>query len=245
MPRRGLDAEAIVSAAARLADAHGLEPVTLARLASELGVKAPSLYAHLGGLEDLRERLGARGARSWRTPSGRRPRVAHEAMRSRPSRMPTGRTPGSIPAHMQRSSALRGASGQAAVDVVFAVLRGYGLEGEDAIHATRAIRAALHGFVLLEAGGGFGIKLAVDESFRATRGGPRPGPDGVASNGCPMCACTTTTARDAVAVEEPLEIRVDGEPLAVTMRTPGHDEELALGFLYGEGLIDGPRASRT
>jgi FdhD protein len=46
---------------------------------------------------------------------------------------------------------------------------------------------------------------------------------------------------DAVAVEEPLEIRVHGEPLAVTMRTPGHDEELALGFLYGEGLIDGPR----
>jgi FdhD protein len=47
--------------------------------------------------------------------------------------------------------------------------------------------------------------------------------------------------RDAVAVEEPLEIRVDGEPLSVTMRTPGNDEELALGFLYGEGLIDGPR----
>jgi FdhD protein len=46
---------------------------------------------------------------------------------------------------------------------------------------------------------------------------------------------------DAVAVEEPLEIRVDGRPLAVTMRTPGADEELALGFLYGEGLIDGPR----
>ena len=46
---------------------------------------------------------------------------------------------------------------------------------------------------------------------------------------------------DRVAVEEPLEIRVGGEPLAVTMRTPGHDEELALGFLYGEGLIDAPR----
>ena len=43
---------------------------------------------------------------------------------------------------------------------------------------------------------------------------------------------------DAVAVEEPLEIRVGGEPVAVTMRTPGHDDELALGFLYGEGLID-------
>jgi FdhD protein len=48
---------------------------------------------------------------------------------------------------------------------------------------------------------------------------------------------------DEVAVEEPLEIRVDGGPLVVTMRTPGHDEELALGFLYGEGLIDGPRAA--
>jgi len=46
---------------------------------------------------------------------------------------------------------------------------------------------------------------------------------------------------DTVAVEEPLEIRIDGRALAVTMRTPGHDEELALGFLYGEGLIDGPR----
>lgn len=49
---------------------------------------------------------------------------------------------------------------------------------------------------------------------------------------------------DLVAVEEPLEIRVDGEAIAVTMRTPGHDEELALGFLRGEGLIDGERRAR-
>jgi FdhD protein len=46
---------------------------------------------------------------------------------------------------------------------------------------------------------------------------------------------------DRVAIEDPLEIRVDDEPIAVTMRTPGADEELALGFLFGEGLIDGPR----
>jgi FdhD protein len=45
---------------------------------------------------------------------------------------------------------------------------------------------------------------------------------------------------DRVAVEEPLEIRVDGEAIAVTMRTPGHDEELAVGFLHGEGLLAGP-----
>ncbi len=45
-------------------------------------------------------------------------------------------------------------------------------------------------------------------------------------------------ALDEVAVEEPLEVRVGGRALSVTMRTPGHDEELALGFLYGEDLID-------
>jgi len=42
--------------------------------------------------------------------------------------------------------------------------------------------------------------------------------------------------RDLVAVEEPLEIRIGGRPVAVTMRTPGHDEELALGFALSEGL---------
>ena len=42
--------------------------------------------------------------------------------------------------------------------------------------------------------------------------------------------------RDVVAVEEPLEIRVNGSPVAVTMRTPGHDEELALGFCLSEGM---------
>jgi FdhD protein len=45
-----------------------------------------------------------------------------------------------------------------------------------------------------------------------------------------------TSERDRVAVEEPLEIRIDGRPVAVTMRTPGHDEELALGFCLSEGL---------
>jgi FdhD protein len=42
--------------------------------------------------------------------------------------------------------------------------------------------------------------------------------------------------RDELAVEEPLEIRVNGEPVAVTMRTPGHDEELSIGFLLSEGI---------
>ena len=47
---------------------------------------------------------------------------------------------------------------------------------------------------------------------------------------------TDGASDDLVAVEEPLEIRIGGEPVAVTMRTPGHDEELALGFCLTEGL---------
>lgn len=46
---------------------------------------------------------------------------------------------------------------------------------------------------------------------------------------------------DYLAAEEPLELRVPGRPLTVTMRTPGHDRELAAGFLWTEGLIDAPQ----
>ncbi len=48
-----------------------------------------------------------------------------------------------------------------------------------------------------------------------------------------------STRADSVAVEEPLEIRVAGETLALTMRTPGHDHELAVGFLFSEGILPG------
>jgi FdhD protein len=42
---------------------------------------------------------------------------------------------------------------------------------------------------------------------------------------------------DQLAAEEPLEIRIGGQPLTLMMRTPGHDRDLALGFLFGEGII--------
>jgi len=57
------------------------------------------------------------------------------------------------------------ATGAQARTFLTAVLSGYELAGDDAIHAARAVRSALHGFVLLETGGGFGIKLDLDESF--------------------------------------------------------------------------------
>lgn len=48
---------------------------------------------------------------------------------------------------------------------------------------------------------------------------------------------SATDDEDALAVEEPLELYLDGAPLAVIMRTPDHDDELAAGFLHGEGII--------
>jgi AcrR family transcriptional regulator len=174
MPRVGLDKEAVVDAAATLADARGLEAVSLARLAAALGVRAPSLYAHVDGLEDLRRRLGARGTRQLadalsHAAAGRAKTDALEAVADA-YRAYARAHPGSYAA-AQRSLALSKSdeaveAAGAAVDTVLAVLHGYGLEGDDAVHATRVIRAALHGFVLLEAVEGFAIDLSVDESFR-------------------------------------------------------------------------------
>jgi AcrR family transcriptional regulator len=173
MPRAGLDTGAVVDAAARLADADGLESLTLARLAAELGIRAPSLYAHVDGLEDLRRRIGGRGARALadalaRAAAGRAGVDALTAIADT-YRAYARAHPGSYAA-LQRARELSqsdeaAVAAQAAADVVIAVLRGYGLEGDDALHATRAIRAALHGFVVLEEVGGFAIDLPIDESF--------------------------------------------------------------------------------
>jgi AcrR family transcriptional regulator len=172
MPRAGLDTDAVVAAAAELADADGLEAVTLARLAGNLGIRAPSLYAHVDGLADLRRRLAARGARELAAAL-----QAAVAGRSRGDALSAvadayrayARAHSGSYAALQTAPVRGDAEGAAAaagvVGVVLAVLRGYHLEGEDAIHAARIIRAALHGFVALETGGGFGLPVALDDSF--------------------------------------------------------------------------------
>lgn len=51
------------------------------------------------------------------------------------------------------------------IEVIVAVLGAWQLEGDDALHHVRVVRAALHGFVSIEAAGGFGLPLDLDESF--------------------------------------------------------------------------------
>jgi len=170
MPRAGLDAEAVVAAAATLADADGLHQLTLARLAAALGIRTPSLYAHIDGLDDLRARLGARGA--WELAAtlqlAAAGRARGDALRAiaLAYREYAHAHPGTYAA-MQRApdSEEFEAAGAAVVGPILAMLGGYGLEGEPAIHAVRAIRSALHGFVSLEREGGFGLPIDIDDSY--------------------------------------------------------------------------------
>lgn len=172
MPRAGLDAEAVVTAAAALADAEGLEAVTLARLAGALGIRVPSLYAHVEGLPGLRRRLAARGACELAAvlQAAAAGRADGDALSAAGAAYRTyaREHPGTYAAaqrYLDHDDPETLAAASQAVDVVAAVLRGYGLEQEDAIHAVRFVRAAFHGFVSLEAEAGFRIPLDPDETF--------------------------------------------------------------------------------
>lgn len=172
MPRIGLDSEAVVAAAAEIADGAGLEAMTLAALADRLGIRAPSLYAHVTSLADLRRRLRARAARelaaSVAVAAAGRSRADALSAIAQTYREFAHAHPG-LYAALQRApddpAAEDADAAQRLVGVIVAVIGGYGLEGDDAIHGVRAVRAALHGFVSLEQLGGFGLELSVDESF--------------------------------------------------------------------------------
>jgi AcrR family transcriptional regulator len=168
-----LTPEAVVAAAAELADAEGLDAVTLAKVATRLGVRAPSLYVHVGGgLEDLRARIALLRGRALvvELQTAAAGRAGEDALRALADayRAFAHAHPGSYAA-IQRPALLQAeepaAMAAALVDVLLAVVRGYGLEGDEAVHAVRVVRAALHGFVLLESEGGFGIPLSLDETF--------------------------------------------------------------------------------
>ena len=172
MPRAGLDTDRVVDAAATIADADGLDAVTLARVAGGLGVRAPSLYNHVDGRAGLLRALALRGVREL-TAALREAAIGRSgpdalAATARAYRAYAVAHPGlyaaSVAAPAPDDAEHLAAAGET-VDVVYAVLRGWQLAGDDAVHAARAFRSAIHGFVLLEATGGFGIPVDVDTSF--------------------------------------------------------------------------------
>jgi AcrR family transcriptional regulator len=173
MPRAGLTPDGVIDAAARIGDAEGIDAVTLARLAAELGVRPPSLYKHVDGLDAIRRGLALRGIEE----ANRRIQLATigksrddalfaladaywQFARERP-----GLYAASVRAAKPGEKDIAAAS-DALLGTVLAVLSGYGVRDADALHATRGLRAIIHGFVSLDAAGGFRLKLDLEQSFR-------------------------------------------------------------------------------
>jgi AcrR family transcriptional regulator len=172
MPRQGLDTARVVDEAGRIADADGLGEVTLARVAAALGVRAPSLYNHVDGragllrLLELRSinelgdalrdaAVGRSGADALRAIAQAYRTYAHDH---------PGRYIATVWAPGPGSDELAAVAARA-IDVLVAVIAGWGFTGDEALHRVRVIRAALHGFVAIEAEGGFGLPLDLDQSF--------------------------------------------------------------------------------
>jgi AcrR family transcriptional regulator len=178
MPKAGLTQTRVLEEAELLADEVGLQRLTLAALAGRLGVRQPSLYKHVDGMDGLQRGLTVRAKNDLanvlaRAAIGRERGDAITAI-AHAYRRWAHEHPGRYVA-AQRAPAADDAEDLAAsrevVSVVTEVLAGYQLRDDDAIDATRALRSALHGFVMLELGGGFGLPVSVDRSFeRLVRG---------------------------------------------------------------------------
>ena len=172
MPRAGLTEDRVVVEAETMADEVGLRQVTLAALAGRLGVRQPSLYKHIDSMDGLQRSIAVRAKRELADVAGRAAigRSRGEAVRALCHAYRTwalehpGRYAATVRAPAPDDPEDLAASA-AAVEVVFGVLSGYGLAGEAAVDATRAIRASLHGFLALETGGGFGLPQDVAGSF--------------------------------------------------------------------------------
>jgi AcrR family transcriptional regulator len=172
VPRAGLTPQTVIREAAVLADEVGHDRLTLAAVAGRLGVALPSLYKHVKGVDALHQQLSvlATAEIADELTAAAAGRAGGDALRAvaaayrayarrHPGRYPaTQRVPDPAdPAHL--------AAGERAVGAIYAILHGYDLTGDAAVDATRMFRAAVHGFVTLEAAGGFGLPRDIDRSF--------------------------------------------------------------------------------
>ena len=170
----GLTRRDVVEAADAIADRDGLDNLSLRAVADALGVRSPSLYAHIDGLAGLRRLLSIEGARRL----GRALVEAAEGMEgddalhrfAAAARRFATEHPGLYDASQLAVRAGEDDEVYAAlaepVAVIAAALTAAGHEGETVIPLIRGLRAAVHGFVLLERSAGFGMPEDVDESFR-------------------------------------------------------------------------------
>jgi AcrR family transcriptional regulator len=173
VPRAGLSPQRVIDAACDLADESGMANLTMALLAKQLGVRQPSLYNHVDGMPALLRGIAIQAKHeladvlAWST-MGRSGTDAVRALagayREWALQHP-GRYEATVPAPASGDAEDEQASGRVR-EVFLTVLSGCELRGEEElVHAHRAARAALHGFVAREAGGALGIPVDPGESF--------------------------------------------------------------------------------
>ena len=163
--KKNIDFERVLQTAITLADEGGIEAVTLAALAGQLGIRIPSLYNHVDGLPGLRLAMAFWGVREL-TDRARRAAVGKSGDDAIVSVADAYRTfalahPG-VYALTQRAApdqTALAATQSELVEVMMAVLAPYKLGHDDTLHAIRALRSAMHGFIELETSGGFGLPL--------------------------------------------------------------------------------------
>jgi AcrR family transcriptional regulator len=161
MGRAGLTAERVTVAAAELADEVGAENVTVSALARRFGVKDASLYSHIRGVRELRERLAGlalteladRVAEALAGRSGRAALAAFTgAYRDYASEHPGRYAAGQLRVEQDSPA---GAAAIRHSALARAILRGYSVPETEHVHAVRFLSSTVHGFVSLEAWGGF------------------------------------------------------------------------------------------
>jgi len=174
VPRAGLTRDRVLAEAEAVVDEDGLPALTLAAIAARVDVRLPSLYKHVEGLDAVRHGVAERAVRELadviRTAVDGR--EGADAVRSLArayrgwARAHPGRYAATVSAPKSRAHEVADAA-QEAVQPVFAALRSLGVDEPGLVNATRMLRALLHGFVALEAAGGFGLPQDVDVSFDA------------------------------------------------------------------------------
>ena len=163
MPRAGLNTTEVVAAAAVLADEAGIEAVSLAAVATRLGVKAPALYKHVDSIGDLRRRIATLAM----TELGD---ALRDALQGKSGADAIGAffkvVQSYIAKHPGRYDATTGAEFRGADDPLLiaatrvigsirAVLSGYGIQPGELDHAIRMLRCTIHGYAALQAAEGF------------------------------------------------------------------------------------------
>jgi AcrR family transcriptional regulator len=172
MPRMGLNHDRVVAEAAMVADEVGLDRLALATVARRLGVSLPGLYKHIDSLDGLKRDLAVLGVRELTAAMSAAAcgRAGRDALRAIAGayRGFAAQHPGLAAASIRAPApgdAEHEVAGQDAVAVLLAVLDGYRIGGADAVDAIRFLRVVMHGFVTLEAAGGFGLPQSVDVTF--------------------------------------------------------------------------------